>query len=276
MAAELSTNWADEVGEELDRYAPKSYTDENGLKVFIEYKDSDDGKKIKVTRKIKLTLKKEQVNKAVAQRKKWEKFGDEKGSAPGPNLQTTSVGEQIFLKLSMNQNFNEEDDDSKQKEQLKGKKILCRICKGDHFTSKCPYKDTLQPMDELTVASKAAESKTGDAPSGNRYMAPHLRRSGGDAPAGESLRDKRDDSASLRVTNLSEDTREGDVNELFRKFGNIQRVYLAKDHETGRCKGFAFVSYYDKSDAEKARAALDGHGYDNLILRVDWSQPSNK
>ena len=26
---------------------------------------------------------------------------------------------------------------------------MCRICKGEHFTSKCPYKDTLQPLDEI-------------------------------------------------------------------------------------------------------------------------------
>lgn len=268
-----STNWADEVGEELDRYAPKVYTDDKGLKVCIEYKKNDAGKMVKVTRKIKMVLKKEQVNKAVAERKKWAKFGEERNSGPGPNLQTTSVGEQIFLKLNANQNF-QEDEDAKQKDQLKGKKILCRICKGDHFTTKCPLKDTYQSIDVPPSAS--GDGKDASAPAGNKYLAPHQRRAAGGESAGESMRDKRDDSASLRVTNLSEDTRESDLHDLFRKFGHISRVFLAKDHETGLCKGFAFVSFSLREEADKARQALNGHGYDNLILSVDWSQPSNK
>lgn len=45
-----------------------------------------------------------------------------------------------------------------------------------------------------------------------------------------------DESATIRVTNLSEDTRESDLQELFRPFGTIQRIYLAKDKNTGQSK----------------------------------------
>lgn len=41
----------------------------------------------------------EHVNKAVAQRKKWAKFGEEQGNKPGPDLSTTTIGENIPLKL---------------------------------------------------------------------------------------------------------------------------------------------------------------------------------
>ena len=41
--------------------------------------------------------------------------------------------------------------------------------------------------------------------------------------------------------------------ELFKPFGNIARIFLAKDKVTGHCKGFAFVNYYRKEDATKAR-----------------------
>jgi hypothetical protein len=37
----------------------------------------------------------------------------------------------------------EPDPDAVTKAALGGKKILCRVCQGDHFTSKCPYKETL-------------------------------------------------------------------------------------------------------------------------------------
>lgn len=45
-----------------------------------------------------------------------------------------------------------------------------------------------------------------------------------------------DDNATIRVTNLSEDTREADLQELFRPFGAISRIYLAKDKNTGQSK----------------------------------------
>jgi translation initiation factor 3 subunit G len=53
-----------------------------------------------VTRKIKRTLQKSIVDHAVAERQKWAKFGAEKGSKPGPDRATTTVGENVALKLS--------------------------------------------------------------------------------------------------------------------------------------------------------------------------------
>lgn len=50
------------------------------------------------------------------------------------------------------------------------------------------------------------------------------------------LRPTADDNATIRVTNLSEDTREADLQELFRPFGAISRIYLAKDKNTGQSK----------------------------------------
>lgn len=44
---------------------------------------------------------------------------------------------------------------------------------------------------------------------------------------------KRRDENSVRVTNLSEDVSEDDLYELFGAFGHVQRVFIAKDRETG-------------------------------------------
>jgi translation initiation factor 3 subunit G len=165
---------------------------------------------------------------------------------------------------------------------------MCRICKGEHFTSKCPYKDTLQPLDEITSSLEAVKMETDlsaatldhtsstNGPS--KYTPPHLRNKGpGDAPpsAGESMRggaDRRDDNCTLRVTNLSEDVTDNDIHDLFRRFGNITRVFLARDRETRMCKGFAFVSFADREDADRAQQAVNGYGYDNLILRVEFAR----
>ena len=48
-------------------------------------------------------------------------------------------------------------------------------------------------------------------------------------------------------------------------------IYLGKDQETGLCKGFAFVSYETKAEAEKAMGKINGLPYDHLILSCSWS-----
>ncbi|ORZ26222.1 eukaryotic translation initiation factor 3 subunit G-domain-containing protein [Absidia repens] len=284
------SSWADDIEDE-DPYQPKVFTDENGIKNIVEYKENDAGKKIKITRKIRSTLKTEHVNKSVAQRKKWAKFGEEQGNKPGPDLSTTTIGENIPLKLGSKagksvETAAAEEAQDKVRTQLKSKNIMCRICKGEHFTSKCPYKDTLQPLDEIAnsleavkMESPAASGANSPEPSSaggpNKYTPPHLRNKapGAGAPAGESMRgERRDDNCTLRVTNLSEDVVDNDIHDLFRRFGSITRVFLARDRETRMCKGFAFVSFADREDAERAQQAVNGYGYDNLILRVEFAR----
>jgi len=90
---------------------------------------------------------------------------------------------------------------------------------------------------------------------------------------GSSRFSDRDDSNTLRVTNISEDAQERDLQDLFKKFGQVSRVYLAKDRDTGVSRGFAYVSYIRKEDAETAMQMLNGYGYDHLILKVEWAHP---
>ena len=45
---------------------------------------------------------------------------------------------------------------------------------------------------------------------------------------------------------------------MFTRFGHVTRVFLAKDRETGRAKGFAFVSFADRTDAVRACEKMDG------------------
>lgn len=69
-----------------------------------------------------------------------------------------------------------------------------------------------------------------------------------------------DDNATIRVTNLSEDTRETDLQELFRPFGSISRIYLAKDKTTGQSKvgmeGFPPLGGGDKETPPPPRLRL--------------------
>ena len=74
------------------------------------------------------------------------------------------------------------------------------------------------------------------------------------------------------MTNLSEDAQEADLYDLFKKFGPISRIYLAKDKITQMSKGFAFVNFITRDDAARAIEGTHGHGYDNLILNVEWAK----
>jgi translation initiation factor 3 subunit G len=290
-------NWADD--EEFDdptALPPQQIiSNADGTKTIITFRLSDNGKKIKTVRKIRTTIVKEHVNPRVAERKEWAKFGAEKGHPPGPDLSTTSVGENIVFRPSTNWKATQKDDESpenKLKDQLKDKKVACRICKGDHFTARCPFKDTLPPLDDVAGGAAGDSGADGaDAGGGNgggqeaggRYIAPHLRNSKGRAGAGESMSGagggggfnrERDDLATLRVTNVSELAEEQDLRDMFERYGKVMRVFLAKDRETQRAKGFAFVSFADRSDAARACEKMDGFGYRHLILRVEFAKRS--
>ncbi|SRR5258705_8659498 len=102
----------------------------------------------KITRRIKRTLQTSLVDHVVAERKQWAKFGEDRGKKPGLDKATTTVAERVELKISAGNKAAEpeHDEEASIKKQLGGKKILCRLCQGDHFTSKCPHKDVLAPL----------------------------------------------------------------------------------------------------------------------------------
>lgn len=57
---------------------------------------------------------------------------------------------------------------------------------------------------------------------------------------------------------MSEFAEEQDLRDMFERWGRVTRVFLAKDRDTGRAKGFAFVSYADRADAARACEKMDG------------------
>ncbi|GAD95969.1 eukaryotic translation initiation factor 3 subunit EifCg, putative [Paecilomyces variotii No. 5] len=283
--ANRAADWADD--EEFDDPsalpAQQVITNKDGTKTVISYRFNDEGKKVKVTRKIKTTVVKEHVNPKVAERRQWSKFGLEKGHAPGPSFDTTSVGENIIFRPSVNwkaqaKEAEKEGEKGGIKDQLKDKKVKCRICSGEHFTARCPYKDTMAPVDEPTAGSGLdldddERPAAGGLGAGNSsYVPPHLRKGG--AGAGERMAGKydRDDLATLRVTNVSELAEEQELRDLFERFGRVTRVFLARDRETQRAKGFAFISFADRTDAARACEKMDGFGYRHLILRVEFAK----
>ncbi|KAI0337609.1 translation initiation factor 3, RNA-binding subunit, partial [Trametopsis cervina] len=260
----------------------QDYVDENGVRTTVEYVLNDEGKKI--TRKIKRTLQKSLVDHSVAERKTWAKFGQEKGNKAGPDRATTTVGEAVSLKLSAGNKQSEPEPSAEQAVKANlvragAGKVVCRLCKGDHYTAKCPYKDSLGGLDgaDAPLAEDAGapmEQASAPATAGGKYVPPSMRGGRGPGEAMGRPGGSRDDLPTLRVTNISEDTQENDLRDLFGAFGRVARVYVGRDRETGAGKGFAFVSFEDKQTAQKAMDKMHGRGYDNLILSVQWSRTS--
>ncbi|KAL4253665.1 translation initiation factor 3 subunit G [Abortiporus biennis] len=284
-SAPPKTSWADDVDELEQPPKGEDYIDENGNRVVVEYTVNDEGKKVKITKKIKRTLQKALVDHSVAERKTWAKFGQEKGNKPGPDRATTTVGENVYLKLSAGNKSAEPEPSAEQTMKTNlaragAGKVVCRLCKGNHFTAKCPYKDSLNGLDGADTppfggddTGTPAEPAPAPAQTGGKYIPPSMRAGHGPGESMGRPGGNRDDLPTLRVTNISEDTQENDLRDLFGAFGRVARVYVGRDRETGAGKGFAFVSFEDKNVAQKAMEKTHGRGYDNLILSVQWSQP---
>ncbi len=78
---------------------------------------------------------------------------------------------------------------------------------------------------------------------------------------------------NLFVGNMSFQTTESDLRVLFEPFGQITRVHVATDRETGRSRGFAFVEMANDAEAAKAIAALDGKEVGGRNLKVNEARP---
>lgn len=76
----------------------------------------------------------------------------------------------------------------------------------------------------------------------------------------------------LYVGNLSFDTSEDQVRDIFGKFGEVTDCFLPTDRETGKVRGFAFVTM-KSSDAEKACMDMNGQEIDGRTLKVNEAQP---
>jgi cold-inducible RNA-binding protein len=78
---------------------------------------------------------------------------------------------------------------------------------------------------------------------------------------------------NLFVGNMSFQTTAADLRALFEPFGQLARVHVAMDRETGRARGFGFVEMTNDEEAAKAIAALDGKEIGGRNLKVNEARP---
>ena len=81
---------------------------------------------------------------------------------------------------------------------------------------------------------------------------------------------------NLFVGNMSFQTTESDLRSLFEPFGEITRIQLMTDRDTGRARGFGFVDMANDEEAAKAIAALNGKEVDGRALNVNEARPKTE
>ena len=77
----------------------------------------------------------------------------------------------------------------------------------------------------------------------------------------------------LYVGNLSFETTENDLQDLFEQHGQVDEVRLMMDRMTGKSRGFAFVTINDNAHASAAMTALNGHELNGRALTVNEARP---
>ena len=77
----------------------------------------------------------------------------------------------------------------------------------------------------------------------------------------------------LYVGNLSFETTENDLQDLFEKHGTVNEVHLMMDKMTGKSRGFAFVTMNDDTQAKSAMGALNGTELSGRKLTVNEARP---
>jgi RNA recognition motif-containing protein len=78
---------------------------------------------------------------------------------------------------------------------------------------------------------------------------------------------------NLYVGNLPHSTTEAELRTLFQSHGNVEKVSIVTDRETGRARGFGFVEMTDAAEAEKAIAALNGTELGGRALTINEAKP---
>jgi cold-inducible RNA-binding protein len=76
-------------------------------------------------------------------------------------------------------------------------------------------------------------------------------------------------SMKLFVGGLNFETDNAGLRRGFESFGEIDDVAVISDRETGRSRGFGFVTFREESDGKKAMAAVDGQMLDGRTVRVN-------
>ena len=251
------------------------------------YRRNEKGQVEKVVKTTRITVLRREVPSAVEEREaRWVKFGAAKGATQ--EGVTYPSAEEIKI----------EKADQAQKSQLEimsetgaTSVVVCRRCGGSHWTLSCPFKDLkgmpagaagrtmgqgamggdggaggeggageggAAPVSRWGQQMGQVAGGAGQLGSGGGKYVPPSQRGGAGLDDGKEREVPFEELTQLRVSSLSPEAEEDDLRLLFRQFGMVDKIFVAKDKETGVPRGFAFVRYMSHDHAVAAKEAMDG------------------
>lgn len=80
-------------------------------------------------------------------------------------------------------------------------------------------------------------------------------------------------SKKLYIGNLAFSVTQDGLKEAFASFGDIEEVTLVTDRETGRSRGFGFVTFANDEDADKAMSEMNGKEIEGRAIKVSEARP---
>lgn len=260
------TKWADMEAEE--DFEPELVTsklrgfeskpDSHGIKTVTTYTKNNRGETVKIIKRVKVIPKYQRINREVYKRANLPPFGTQQND-DNSKVVIRAI-EDYFIEIpksTRNELLRKKNDDD------------------DYFFMDLqakPQKDLIHKFKLLKEELGDEKDKRVDVTEATGKYIPPSMRGGYD----RGRQDLHKEECTVRVTNLSEDVKEQDLTDLFGSIGKIHRIYLAKHKETKSSKGFAFITYVRREFAQKAIEKLNRHGYDNLLLNVEWAKPSTK
>ena len=81
---------------------------------------------------------------------------------------------------------------------------------------------------------------------------------------------------NIFVGNLSFNTSEDELRQLFETYGQVDRVSILTDRETGRSRGFGFVEMTNSEEGDKAIAGLNGSQLGGRTINVNEARPKGE
>lgn len=264
--------WGDDDDDEEE--VNRNVQDANGLVERTKFIVNAKGQKVQVVTKIKVSEIKLRTPRRVELRKNLPRFGDAKIGEENVTLPSKD-----FIQMEHPEDQLVEDvDDPGMKSSLASfiqrnlETKATRELEGDYADTDYDRNNSRN----IEVENDNVAAKT------DRYVPPGKL---GLGSSGRSSLDRlaeasKSNETTIRVSNLTKAVTEADLHDLFDKFGPVARVTLPKTKPEGKeppqTRGFAYIEYRRRDDAEKAMAKLQGHGYDHLILKLEWAQPSQK
>lgn len=241
-----------------------------GIKERTRIENNSDGTRSKIIQQIRVEEIEQKVLKRVLGRKGLAKFG----WAISPDAEKTKVTTACALQMieHPDDQMDKQEDSSNTKGMLTD--FIARREERNRNREVGIETDDSNMIQEGggNTGGKGLDNIFGGSAGDGKYRPPQRE---GMSMGGGNSSDSTD--CTIKVSNLTTKADEDILRGLFSRFGRVTRVSLPRrDGKNGPSKGFAYIAFATRSEAERAFENLQGHGFGHLILRLEWAKDTQR